>query len=219
MKMRKLLIALISVLGLTTSKAQNSSLDNPRFTVKTSYGYGTRVNAIYGGLSYEEKNYVRQIMNGSTFDLAAHVTFHKGMFGVGLKYNNFSSSGSNNFASGKDRITYIGPSFIFNTPDGKIGQLQVGASIGYIELEETFTRNDNNIKRITGNNLGIVLHTGYHFKINKYIYVGPDINLVAGTLTKSNIQFFDGRSQSLNLQDNPEGLTRVDFLVSAKFKI
>ena len=219
MKRRILTLTLVTLLSIANTRAQDKTLTNPKFTLKASYGFGVRLNATADGISSDMKQFYDEVKTGGTFDLAAHYTFLKGRLGVGLKYNNFTSKGNTAFANGKHSITYFGPSFIANSPEGKIGQAQVGISIGYIEWKEDYTRNAADIKNLHGDNVGLDVHAGYHFRINKYLYIGPELNLSIGAITEARGERFDGTKIYQKMNDQPEGLTRADFLISAKFKI
>lgn len=194
----------------------------PKITLIPSVGYAWRTAKTADGLTQNQKDYVKGIKKGMTFDFSAYYNI-KQNWGLGLKFSYFSASTEGNltfpdpntgynvtgYSSSKDNITFIGPAFMFsNFNEATRHKFYYDLGLGVV----TYTTKSGNVKG-TGSNLGLDANIAYQYAITNQIFVGPKLGYTVGTLTKMK---FNG--QTVDLGENKEGLGRVNLSLAATFR-
>ncbi|MCS3871376.1 hypothetical protein J3D55_004292 [Chryseobacterium ginsenosidimutans] len=208
-------ISVFSFAQETETKAE------PKFSIMPSVGYSWRIAKTASGLSREEKEYVKGLKNGVSFDISGFYEVKKGV-SFGLKYSNYSAS-SDGFIMGyvngmpvsvpvttKDNISFYGAGVLV-TNDNKPTRhkLFMEGTFGVM----TYTTKTASVKG-TGTTFGAELDFGYQYQVSKNFLIGPKVGLAAGVLKKMKI---DGVTYDLG-NDNSEGLQRVSLSAAATFR-
>jgi hypothetical protein len=227
-----LLLLFMSFGTYTATKAQNqptttpstdlSSQSKPKKTnviATLSYGAAFRISKSAPSTDADFNTVVSDVKSGSSIDLNLYFLFRNRTSALGLKYNQFTSSASSRNWGINDRITFIGPAYLITAPEDKeTGEFSLEIALGYMGLKEDITNSPVGPFKLSGSTFGASVAGNYHFRINKNILLGPQINLLTGTI-KEFEKTQNGRTEALKLPDNgAEGLTRIDLSISAKFR-
>lgn len=204
---------------------------NEKFIITTNYGLAFRVGKTPDNIDSSLKSVIKDLKSGSSFDISMYYRL-KGNGGIGLKYNQFNSSGSSDnvtytFPNGNqekgylginNKIFYIGPSFIIDSFDSNSKhQGLLDLSIGYIGYRDQMKIIDENFN-LKGGNLGLVGSLGYRYCLSKFISVGPQVNFVGGTIKKFKMTGENGYSSEIKFSgDEGESLWRIDLTIGATF--
>ena len=219
----------LSILALATAfslpcKAQESSVEvkvenvkQSKVAIMASAGYAWRTAEIDGSITYPFRSHVEKITSGFHFDISAYHRIAPNM-GLGLKFNRYSASAETSlggvYLSTKDRIIFIGPSFMYSnfemdTPH----KFYWDVAIGYLQYtSDSFV----NIRKIEakGSTIGLYSTIGYQYAVNRSFLIGPQLGFGLGAL-KSYTE--NGVSKSLG-KNEKEGLGRVSLAATATIR-
>ena len=222
---RKLSILALAAAFSLPCKAQESSVavevenvKQSKVTVMASAGYAWRTAKIPSGTAYYLKNHFEKLTSGFNFDISAYHRIGPNM-GLGLKFNRYSASAQTSpagvYLSTKDRIIFIGPSFLYSNFERETPhKIYYDMAIGYVQYTSNTFVNNQKIEN-KGSALGLYSTIGYQYAVNRSFLIGPQIGfgLVAVKLHVEN-----GRSLSLGNNDKKEGLGRVSLAATATIR-
>lgn len=225
-----LLLLFMSFGTYTATKAQNqpttttpstdlSSQSKPKKTnviATLSYGAAFRTAKTPANLDPISKSLVEDIKSGSSFDANLYFLFRNRTSALGLKYNQFNATASYSGVELKDKIVYIGPSYMITAREGQpVGEFSLEMSLGYMRYTTEVPLTGF---KITGASVGVAIGGGYHFRINEHILIGPSLNYLSATIREAEVTE-NGRTTTIKLEDDEaEGLGRIDLNLSAKFR-
>lgn len=223
MKRKLSFLALAAAFSLPC-KAQESSVEvkvenvkQSKVTVMASAGYAWRTAEIPSGTAYFLKNHLEKLTSGFHFDISAYHRIAPNM-GLGLKFNRYSASAQTSlgaaYFSTKDRIIFIGPSFMYSTFDMDTPhKFYWDVAIGYLQYtSDSFV----NVRKIEakGSTIGLYSTIGYQYAVNRSFLIGPQLGFGLGAL-KSYTE--NGVSKSLG-KNEKEGLGRVSLAATATIR-
>ena len=231
-------IQLIGNAKVVSDKTISSNLTNyagsgtSKFLFSANVGQSFRVASSPDGLNSQQKDYLKKLKSGLTYDVSAYY-LKEGRTGFGLKYNVYKSSGTIrnqqivfddgtvHYGDFSDDITisFIGPSFILTEDEhARVGEANLELAIGYLSYQNKSTIIGNPLK-ITGSNLGMIGGMGYHFRITPHFLLGPQVSFVGGVLKKLKYEYENGSTETVKLgEDEFENLWRIDLAIGAKFR-
>jgi hypothetical protein len=223
MKRKLSFLALAATFSLPC-KAQESSVvvevenvKQSKVAIMASAGYAWRTAEIPSGTAYFLKNHLEKLTSGFHFDISAYHRIAPNM-GLGLKFNRYSASAQTSlgaaYFSTKDRIIFIGPSFMYSTFDMDTPhKFYWDVAIGYLQYtSDSFV----NIRKIEakGSTIGLYSTIGYQYAVNRSFLIGPQLGFGLGAL-KSYTE--NGVSKSLG-KNEKEGLGRVSLAATATIR-
>jgi hypothetical protein len=233
----------ISTVDTAKTKSVQKSFDNQmityngakkesNFLLLANIGQSFRVAATPKGLGSEQREYMKKLKSGLSYDFSAYY-LKDSQTGIGIKYNVYKSDGllqnqeitfkdgTKEIGSVSDDITisFIGPSFIISeNENAKTGEANLELALGYISYKDQ-ARLASQKFTIKGGNLGMIGGMGYHFRLTPHFLIGPQVNFVGGVLKKFKLVYSDGRSETIKLNDDElENLWRIDLSIGAKFR-
>lgn len=223
MKRKLSFLALAAAFSLPC-KAQESSVavevenvKQSKVTVMASAGYAWRTAKIPSGTAYYLKNHFEKLTSGFNFDISAYHRIGPNM-GLGLKFNRYSASAQTSpagvYLSTKDRIIFIGPSFMYSTFDMDTPhKFYWDVAIGYLQYtSDSFV----NVRKIEakGSTIGLYSTIGYQYAVNRSFLIGPQIGFGLGVLksyTENGVRKTLGNGEK-------EGLGRVSLAATATIR-
>ena len=223
MKRKLSFLALAAAFSLPC-KAQESSVvvevenvKQSKVSIMASAGYAWRTAEIDGSITYPFRSHVEKITSGFHFDISAYHRIAPNM-GLGLKFNRYSASAQTSlgaaYFSTKDRIIFIGPSFMYSTFDMDTPhKFYWDVAIGYLQYtSDSFV----NVRKIEakGSTIGLYSTIGYQYAVNRSFLIGPQLGFGLGAL-KSYTE--NGVSKSLG-KNEKEGLGRVSLAATATIR-
>ena len=223
MKRKLSFLALAAAFSLPC-KAQESSVvvevenvKQSKVAIMASAGYAWRTAEIDGSITYPFRSHVEKITSGFHFDISAYHRIAPNM-GLGLKFNRYSASAQTSlgaaYFSTKDRIIFIGPSFMYSTFDMDTPhKFYWDVAIGYLQYtSDSFV----NVRKIEakGSTIGLYSTIGYQYAVNRSFLIGPQLGFGLGAL-KSYTE--NGVSKSLG-KNEKEGLGRVSLAATATIR-
>ena len=223
MKRKLSFLALAAAFSLPC-KAQESSVEvkvenvkQSKVAIMASAGYAWRTAEIPSGTAYFLKNHLEKLTSGFHFDISAYHRIAPNM-GLGLKFNRYSASAETSlggvYLSTKDRIIFIGPSFMYSTFDMDTPhKFYWDVAIGYLQYtSDSFV----NVRKIEakGSTIGLYSTIGYQYAVNRSFLIGPQLGFGLGAL-KSYTE--NGVSKSLG-KNEKEGLGRVSLAATATIR-
>jgi len=223
MKRKLSFLALAAAFSLPC-KAQESSVEvkvenvkQSKVAIMASAGYAWRTAEIPSGTAYFLKNHLEKLTSGFHFDISAYHRIAPNM-GLGLKFNRYSASAQTSlgaaYFSTKDRIIFIGPSFMYSTFDMDTPhKFYWDVAIGYLQYtSDSFV----NVRKIEakGSTIGLYSTIGYQYAVNRSFLIGPQLGFGLGAL-KSYTE--NGVSKSLG-KNKKEGLGRVSLAATATIR-
>ncbi|MBB1574365.1 MAG: DUF3575 domain-containing protein [Flavobacteriaceae bacterium] len=223
MKRKLSFLALAAAFSLPC-KAQESSVEvkvenvkQSKVAIMASAGYAWRTAEIPSGTAYFLKNHLEKLTSGFHFDISAYHRIAPNM-GLGLKFNRYSASAQTSlgaaYFSTKDRIIFIGPSFMYSTFDMDTPhKFYWDVAIGYLQYtSDSFV----NVRKIEakGSTIGLYSTIGYQYAVNRSFLIGPQLGFGLGAL-KSYTE--NGVSKSLG-KNEKEGLGRVSLAATATIR-
>ena len=223
MKRKLSFLALAAAFSLPC-KAQESSVEvkvenvkQSKVAIMASAGYAWRTAEILSGTAYFLKNHLEKLTSGFHFDISAYHRIAPNM-GLGLKFNRYSASAQTSlgaaYFSTKDRIIFIGPSFMYSTFDMDTPhKFYWDVAIGYLQYtSDSFV----NVRKIEakGSTIGLYSTIGYQYAVNRSFLIGPQLGFGLGAL-KSYTE--NGVSKSLG-KNEKEGLGRVSLAATATIR-
>ena len=221
---RKLSILALAAAFSLPCKAQESSVvvevenvKQSKVAIMASAGYAWRTAEIPSGTAYFLKNHLEKLTSGFHFDISAYHRIAPNM-GLGLKFNRYSASAQTSlgaaYFSTKDRIIFIGPSFMYSTFDMDTPhKFYWDVAIGYLQYtSDSFV----NVRKIEakGSTIGLYSTIGYQYAVNRSFLIGPQLGFGLGAL-KSYTE--NGVSKSLG-KNEKEGLGRVSLAATATIR-
>ncbi len=223
MKRKLSFLALAAAFSLPC-KAQESSVEvkvenvkQSKVAIMASAGYAWRTAEIPSGTAYFLKNHLEKLTSGFHFDISTYHRIAPNM-GLGLKFNRYSASAQTSlgaaYFSTKDRIIFIGPSFMYSTFDMDTPhKFYWDVAIGYLQYtSDSFV----NVRKIEakGSTIGLYSTIGYQYAVNRSFLIGPQLGFGLGAL-KSYTE--NGVSKSLG-KNEKEGLGRVSLAATATIR-
>lgn len=221
---RKLSILALAAAFSLPCKAQESSVavevenvKQSKVTVMASAGYAWRTAKIPSGTAYYLKNHFEKLTSGFNFDISAYHRIGPNM-GLGLKFNRYSASAQTSpagvYLSTKDRIIFIGPSFMYSNFERETPhKIYYDMAIGYVQYTSNTFVNTQKIEN-KGSALGLYSTIGYQYAINRSFLIGPQIGFGLGVLksyTENGVRKTLGNGEK-------EGLGRVSLAATATIR-
>ena len=223
MKRKLSFLALAAAFSLPC-KAQESSVavevenvKQSKVTVMASAGYAWRTAKIPSGTAYYLKNHVEKLTSGFNFDISAYHRIGPNM-GLGLKFNRYSASAQTSpagvYLSTKDRIIFIGPSFLYSNFERETPhKIYYDMAIGYVQYTSNTFVNTQKIEN-KGSALGLYSTIGYQYAVSRSFLIGPQIGFGLGVLksyTENGVRKTLGNGEK-------EGLGRVSLAATATIR-
>ena len=223
MKRKLSFLALAAAFSLPC-KAQESSVavevenvKQSKVTVMASAGYAWRTAKIPSGTAYYLKNHFEKLTSGFNFDVSAYHRIGPNM-GLGLKFNRYSASAQTSpagvYLSTKDRIIFIGPSFLYSNFERETPhKIYYDMAIGYVQYTSNTFVNTQKIEN-KGSALGLYSTIGYQYAVNHSFLIGPQIGFGLGVLksyTENGVRKTLGNGEK-------EGLGRVSLAATATIR-
>ena len=223
MKRKLSFLALAAAFSLPC-KAQESSVavevenvKQRKVTVMASAGYAWRTAKIPSGTAYYLKNHFEKLTSGFNFDISAYHRIGPNM-GLGLKFNRYSASAQTSpagvYLSTKDRIIFIGPSFLYSNFERETPhKIYYDMAIGYVQYTSNTFVNTQKIEN-KGSALGLYSTIGYQYAVNRSFLIGPQIGFGLGVLksyTENGVRKTLGNGEK-------EGLGRVSLAATATIR-
>ena len=221
---RKLSILTLAAAFSLPCKAQESSVEvkvenvkQSKVTVMASAGYAWRTAKIPSGTAYYLKNHFEKLTSGFNFDISAYHRIGPNM-GLGLKFNRYSASAQTSpagvYLSTKDRIIFIGPSFMYSNFERETPhKIYYDMAIGYVQYTSNTFVNTQKIEN-KGSALGLYSTIGYQYAVNHSFLIGPQIGFGLGVLksyTENGVRKTLGNGEK-------EGLGRVSLAATATIR-
>ena len=221
---RKLSILALAAAFSLPCKAQESSVavevenvKQSKVTVMASAGYAWRTAKIPSGTAYYLKNHFEKLTSGFNFDISAYHRIGPNM-GLGLKFNRYSASAQTSpagvYLSTKDRIIFIGPSFLYSNFERETPhKIYYDMAIGYVQYTSNTFVNTQKIEN-KGSALGLYSTIGYQYAVNRSFLIGPQIGFGLGGLksyTENGVRKTLGNGEK-------EGLGRVSLAATATIR-
>ena len=221
---RKLSILALAAAFSLPCKAQESSVavevenvKQSKITVMASAGYAWRTAKIPSGTAYYLKNHFEKLTSGFNFDISAYHRIGPNM-GLGLKFNRYSASAQTSlggvYLSTKDRIIFIGPSFLYSNFERETPhKIYYDMAIGYVQYTSNTFVNTQKIEN-KGSALGLYSTIGYQYAVNRSFLIGPQIGFGLGVLksyTENGVRKTLGNGEK-------EGLGRVSLAATATIR-
>ena len=221
---RKLSILALAAAFSLPCKAQESSVavevenvKQSKVTVMASAGYAWRTAKIPSGTAYYLKNHFEKLTSGFNFDISAYHRIGPNM-GLGLKFNRYSASAQTSpagvYLSTKDRIIFIGPSFMYSNFERETPhKIYYDMAIGYVQYTSNTFVNTQKIEN-KGSALGLYSTIGYQYAVNRSFLIGPQIGFGLGVLksyTENGVRKTLGNGEK-------EGLGRVSLAATATLR-
>lgn len=190
------------------AKSEDQKL-SVKFDVNAGVGY--LLASAPSSASSEIKEYYDDIRTGFVIETNLHF-FATNNFGIGVKYNHFSSSNSiPDIGSDNVKINFIGASLLLNAPfPNNIGYFYVSLAGGYVSEVNNAEALGVAIN-LKGSTFGADLSLGFDFTIIKNLALG-----IQGGVMLASIKKFEINGQTVEL-DDPESLNRLDGLIGLKF--
>lgn len=223
MKRKLSFLVLVAAFSLPC-KAQESSVavevenvKQSKITVMASAGYAWRTAKIPSGTAYYLKNHFEKLTSGFNFDISAYHRIGPNM-GLGLKFNRYSASAQTSpagvYLSTKDRIIFIGPSFLYSNFERETPhKIYYDMAIGYVQYTSNTFVNTQKIEN-KGSALGLYSTIGYQYAVNRSFLIGPQIGFGLGVLksyTENGVRKTLGNGEK-------EGLGRVSLAATATIR-
>jgi len=182
-----------------------------------SAGYAWRTAKIPSGTAYYLKNHFEKLTSGFNFDISAYHRIGPNM-GLGLKFNRYSASAQTSpagvYLSTKDRIIFIGPSFMYSNFERETPhKIYYDMAIGYVQYTSNTFVNTQKIEN-KGSALGLYSTIGYQYAVNHSFLIGPQIGFGLGVLksyTENGVRKTLGNGEK-------EGLGRVSLAATATIR-
>ena len=223
MKRKLSFLALAAAFSLPC-KAQESSVEvkvenvkQSKVAIMASAGYAWRTAEIDGSITYPFRSHVEKITSGFHFDISAYHRIAPNM-GLGLKFNRYSASAETSlggvYLSTKDRIIFIGPSFLYSNFERETPhKIYYDMAIGYVQYTSNTFVNTQKIEN-KGSALGLYSTIGYQYAVNRSFLIGPQIGFGLGVLksyTENGVRKTLGNGEK-------EGLGRVSLAATATIR-
>ena len=218
MKRRLSIFVLVAVFSLSC-KAQQRSVKEDKVAIMASAGYAWRTAEIDGSITYPLRSHVEKLTSGFHFDISAYYRIAPNM-GLGLKFNRYSASAETSlggvYLSTKDRIIFIGPSFMYSnfemdTPH----KFYWEAAIGYQQYASSNNFSGLGNIELKGSSVGLYSTIGYQYAVSRSFLIGPQLGFGLGAV-KLHVE--NGRGLSLANNDKKEGLGRVSLAATATIR-
>ena len=218
----------LSILALTAAfslpcKAQESSVEvkvenvkQSKVAIMASAGYAWRTAEIDGSITYPFRSHVEKLTSGFHFDISAYHRIAPNM-GLGLKFNRYSASAETTVAgayfSTKDRIIFIGPSFMYSNFDMDTPhKFYWDVAIGYQQYTSNTLLSMLGNVEFKGSSVGLFSTFGYQYAVSRSFQIGPQIGYGLGAVK---IYAENGTSISLGNNEEKEGLGRFTLAATA----
>ena len=221
---RKLSILALAAAFSLPCKAQESSVEvkvenvkQSKVAIMASAGYAWRTAKIPSGTAYYLKNHFEKLTSGFNFDISAYHRIGPNM-GLGLKFNRYSASAQTSpagvYLSTKDRIIFIGPSFLYSNFERETPhKIYYDMAIGYVQYTSNTFVNTQKIEN-KGSALGLYSTIGYQYAVSRSFLIGPQIGFGLGVLksyTENGVRKTLGNGEK-------EGLGRVSLAATATIR-
>jgi len=213
---RKLSILALAVAFSLPCKAQQRSVKEGKVAIMASAGYAWRTAEIDGSITYPFRSHVEKLTSGFHFDISAYHRIAPNM-GLGLKFNRYSASAETSLAgvhfSTKDRIIFIGPSFMYSTFEMDTPhKFYWDVALGYQQYVSSNTLGPLGNFEVKGSSVGLYSTIGYQYAVSRSFQIGPQIGYGLGAVK---IYAENGTSISLGNNEEKEGLGRFTLAATA----
>jgi len=203
-------------------------VDYPKFTIGANGGFSYLLAQIGDITDPEIKDYYKDLKNGYHFGGDATYFLNKNI-GLGARFSIFKTENSleiiaiypnGTYRTGilKDDIrnTFIGPSFTFRVFPGKRNSpIVLSNSIGYFGYYNNGYLIDP--IKLTGQTVGMALNVGYDLQLEKHLYLSFQLSLIAGSLSKAEVET-GGTTKTIEFPvDQQENMSRVDLSIGIRF--
>ncbi|TLX73071.1 hypothetical protein E9993_16560 [Labilibacter sediminis] len=204
--------------------------DNYRkFRIGGYGGYSYQLARVSSSVPPDFKDYVKKLKSGYHYGADA-TYFISENTGLGIKYTMFRSknsmdniyitydNGDTEYGRMSDDlfISFVGPNLVYRKFDKyNTNCFYMQGALGYMSY-----KNNKEVVSpfvMTGSTLGSCIDIGYEISIDNNLFLGFQLSLMAGTLSKYTID--DGESsETFELEDDEyENLTRVDLSICLRF--
>ncbi|MGJ7032384.1 hypothetical protein [Niabella hirudinis] len=210
--LKKIVLAALVSLPFLATYAQDIETPSPRLRISASGGYAYRL-----GKKPSSNDYYKNISRGPAFEAGFSYFFNR-QSGIGIKYSEFSSSGSGNlvtgqFASSNIKIRYAGP--VYQTRlisySGNFHFLS-GISLGYLGYRDNAVIGPAGANS-KGSTIGAMAELGGDLRIVRKLFAGILISVYSGKLSSMQV---NGASVKLNEQQL-ESLSRIEGSVGLRY--
>ena len=213
---RRLSIFVLAALFSLSCKAQQRSVKEGKVAIMASAGYAWRTAEIDGSITYPLRSHVEKLTSGFHFDISAYHRIAPNM-GLGLKFNRYSASAETSlggvYLSTKDRIIFIGPSFMYSTFEMDTPhKFYWDVALGYQQYMSSNNFSGLGNFEVKGSSVGLYSTIGYQYAVSRSFLIGPQLGFGLGAV-KLHVE--NGRSISLGNNEEKEGLGRVSLAATA----
>jgi len=230
--MKKSLLFLFGLALLASSSASAEDVESAdysrfRFAINGGFGHGTA--RFPEDITTDTRSHLRKLRSGFQYEILGMYYFSK-MWGVGLKYNEFSSNAE---TEGYVIITDNGTKYGRISNDirtrfmgaalghrilGKKNKncLLLNLGLGYLRYQDKMIALPDQAT-IYGGTFGTYVGLGYDIRLFKTVSLGFQVAVVGGVLSEVT-ENRGGSKQKITFKDDErKGLGRVDFSVGLRF--
>lgn len=200
----------------------------PEMAFMLDGGYNWRTAKMSSELSDYQRHLINQVKSGFLWSGSVSYYF-SGFIGVGLNFQQYISTHeeyAQNTDTGEtgelklnDRITYIGPSCVFQLPLGKSNWIfDASAGFGYIGYKSKMNFSRDYLI-VSGASLGTQLKVGLSYRITPELGIGFKLNAASGVLYQCNIEE-NGHKTTEKFEENQgEGLGQIGITLGIRYYI
>lgn len=216
-------------------QAQQFDLDQKNeplgFRASASTGFGRRLGRTPSGLPSNLSSYLNDLKSGMSIDLSAAIFFDE-TNGIGFKFNRFFASADASF------ITFNFPGFNVSGPidtnetmtlfaltynnryksSSNKNELHISYGLGYFRYMDKSTVGNRSYE-LLHETLGISSDISYDINIGKNLFLGLQAGLFLGSADKAKFTPDTGNTSTIDLDDNAESFTRIDFSIGLRYII
>lgn len=194
-----------------------------------STGLGRRLGRLPEGLNSTQRNYINDLKSGLSFDAGLTLYFDE-QNGIGLKINNFSSTAQANNLSfpfggasfsgatnSNERMTFYGLNYGNRyLSSNNNNQLHTSIGLGFFEYLDK-TRVGSRSFEIYHSTIGISSDISYDIMLTDRFFIGFPFSLFLGSASEAKLTLDNGFSETIDLGDDAESFTRIDFSVGLRY--
>lgn len=200
----------------------------PLAALKLDTGYGWRVAATTDQLTADMKEYYEHLKSAFVWNVSFDFFFND-MFGIRMAFYQYRAShsdqayridtGQSGTLATRDRITYIGPAFVFRMSFGHNSWIfDANAGMGYIGYRENVTFADEYF-RSNGASLGAQTGAGLEYKITPQWGIGINMLLTSGEITELHYNENGVKTTQTYDINEGEGLGQISLGIGIRYYI
>lgn len=214
------IFAALLFLTFNTSHAQDNDYSRIRLVLNGGWGY--RFAKTSPDVSSQYENLIKGMRSGAQFGGDLMVYLNES-FGVGVKYNRFSTSSQSKDSSFTSKLN-TGTDFYGAMVGGRIynknytGAFIVNLALGYLRYTENGLLQEG-AYRATGGTVGSSWEIGYDFKITQQIAVGAQITYMSGALRTMTFETANGRESRTFPDGQAESMARIGITGGIRFTL